>query len=141
MHGDRDSPMFPQHASSLSMSSFSFSPLSLSCSSLHSHWTLSPARRARVTPTLRVFFFISLCGMARPMAPWVGWRRREYFRTDASSTFQRIETGKTMVNLTFLDGTRMEGFDGQDMVQLGQVQIDTSITMSFNIVLILCSSS
>jgi len=79
--------------------------------------------------------------MARPMAPWVGWRRREYFRTDASSTFQRIETGKTMVNLTFLDGTRMEGFDGQDMVQLGQVQIDTSITMSFNIVLILCSSS
>jgi hypothetical protein len=25
------------------------------------------------------------------------------------------------VNLTFLDGTRMEGFDGQDFVQLAQV--------------------
>jgi len=42
-----------------------------------------------------------------------------------------------MVNITFLDGTRMEGFDGQDMVQLGQVQIDTSIAMSFNMDLIL----
>lgn len=70
-----------------------------------------------------------LVGAGRPTAPWAGWTGREtFFRTEASSTFERVETGgRTLVNLTFLDGTRMEGFDGQDLVQLGQVRDDTCI--------------
>jgi len=45
---------------------------------------------------------------------------KHVFRTEASSTFHAVARGVS-VNLTFLDGTRMEGFDGQDFVQLAQV--------------------
>ena len=50
--------------------------------------------------------------------------RQHLFRTRASSTFRAVARGVS-VNLTFLDGTRMQGFDGQDFVQLAQVHACT----------------
>ena len=51
------------------------------------------------------------------------------FRASLSSTFRAVgqQRGRNDVNLTFLDGSRMDGLDGQDFVQLGSYRVQTRL--------------
>ena len=49
--------------------------------------------------------------------------KKHLFHPNASSTFSLVKVGN--VKLAFLDHTKLEGYDGEDMIQIGKYSVRT----------------